>query len=127
MYMLIQKKNPFWYFDATGNILTKILRQNQPFLYSITVNDSENKIIIPISEFITTRHDSLSISKYLLSIKNTFENYAKHSSEKPILFPFAPIIITDHSWALINSILFTFNNNCSIESYLHKLTNLLNI
>jgi len=65
--------------------------------------------IIPVAEFVTTAHDQNNISKYLFSIRDKIlENSA----------PLAKTIITDHSWALINAVLLTFNG-CNIANYLN--------
>ncbi len=47
--------------------------QNHQYLYTIVSHDVANKKILPIEEFITSSHNILSISKYLLSIKSLYE------------------------------------------------------
>ena len=74
----------------------------------------KNKLILPIAEFITTAHDSVSITKYLFSIKKIFEN--SMNPNKRFIVP--PLIVTDFSWALITAILEAFNN-CSVINYLN--------
>ena len=46
MYILVQKKWPIVYFDATGNICKKIENQKIPYFYTMTFHDRENKSII---------------------------------------------------------------------------------
>jgi hypothetical protein len=52
MWLIVQKNNPLWYFDATGGVQTKI----------------------SIAVFITTSHSEDSIALNLLQIRKTFEN-----------------------------------------------------
>ncbi|CAF1151313.1 unnamed protein product, partial [Brachionus calyciflorus] len=69
--------------------------------------DVEQKVLIPFSEFVTTANDQITITKYLRSIQNKLnKNY------------YPNVIGTDMSWALINSVLTTFNS-CSISDYLN--------
>jgi hypothetical protein len=118
MWIIIQKKFPFWYFDATGSILKKIDRQNLPYLYSIVTHDYESKSIIPIAEFFTTSHTQINISIFLMQIKNFFLKYSSLCGKKyGFLYPFAPVIVTDFSWPLINSVLDVFNH-MSMMQYL---------
>jgi hypothetical protein len=60
---------------------------------------------LPIAEFITTSHTIDSISLNLNIIKNIF---SKHITEKKLI-AISPLIVMDHSWALISSILLSFN------------------
>jgi len=100
---------PILFFDATGNIHKKISFQKDPFLYSLVFHDTEKHLIMPLAEFVTTAHDQLSIAKYLSWLKNLID-------QKKIELP--KIIVTDMSWALINSVLLVFNN-CNICNYLN--------
>jgi hypothetical protein len=119
MWIIIQKKWPIWYFDATGSICKKIENQKLPYLYSIVAHDYESKNIIPISEFLTTSHTQMNISLNLMQIKNFFLKYSSLSGKKfGFQYPIAPIIVTDFSWPLINSVLDIFNNNMTIIKYL---------
>ncbi|RNA19930.1 kDa in NOF-FB transposable, partial [Brachionus plicatilis] len=93
--------NPIWYFDATGSVHKNIVSQKKPLLYSIVFSDKKNKIIMPIAEFITTEQTTKSISIYLQSIENKIP----------------PIIVSDFSWAIINSFLSVFNK-ITIRTYL---------
>lgn len=95
-----------WYFDATGTIHKNIANEKKPFYYSIVIHDVKKKAFFPFSEFVTTAQDQITISKYLGLIKN------KINKE---MYP--DIVVVDQSWALINSILLTFNN-CNVTEYL---------
>jgi hypothetical protein len=89
-----------WYIDATGSVLKRLKKQSMPFLYSIVSHDPSTKTIIPIAEFVSCSHGALAISNYLFHIKSLFSQNIKMKNK----FIFAPIIVTDFSWALINSI-----------------------
>lgn len=77
------------------------------------MHDTINNKLIPITEFVTTSNDTNSISKFLFSFRKLLEQNCLNKSK----FIYAPIIVTDFSWALINSVLDIFNN-CSISKYL---------
>ena len=70
----IRRNYPVWHFDATGSILKNIPGQKKPYLYSLVAHDQKNKLILPIAEFITTSHNSISISKYLMTMKHFLRN-----------------------------------------------------
>jgi hypothetical protein len=72
-------------------------------------HDKDNQVIFPIAEFLTTAHDSLTISKYLLSIKHHLKESDYESTVR--------IVVTDFSWALMNSVINIFNG-CTIMAYL---------
>ena len=107
------KKYPIIFFDATGNVHQDIKNQSKPLLYSMVFRDLNKKLIVPLAEFLTTSHDQINISKFLLSIKSKLDN-----NEVP------KIVVTDMSWALMNSIMFTFNQ-CTISNYLSWCFNYL--
>ena len=71
-------------------------------------HDQSNKVIVPIIEWVSTATNHINISKYLTTCKQMFEDN---------LVPFPQIIVTDHSWALINAVLLAFNQ-CSLQNYL---------
>lgn len=100
---------PILFFDSTGSIHKEIPNQKKPFLYSLVFHDTSKHKILPLAEFISTAHDQISIGKYLLTIKNILE-------QNQVSLP--KIIITDMSWALINSVLLIFNN-CNMLNYLN--------
>ena len=92
-----------WYFDATGKIIRNV-GNTCTYLYSIVMHDDVNRKIIPAAEFCTNSHNVSNISKYLLVIKREMN--------------VAPFIVVDESWALINSIMNTFNG-CSALAYIN--------
>jgi hypothetical protein len=114
MWLTVQQRNPVWYFDSTGSILKEIDSQNMPFLFSIVSQDPLTKSIIPIAEFISTSQTSIPVSTNLFFIKQTILTQIKGKKK----YSFAPIVVTDFSWALINSINHVINN-CNFMQYLH--------
>ena len=100
MWSSVRKTNPVWYFDSTGNVIKKIENQSEPFLYSIVFHDKQKKLIFPLAEFISTAHDSHSISGFLYTIKLELERSLKKES-----FQIAPIICTDFSYAFLKMII----------------------
>ncbi len=104
--------NPVWFFDATGSIHRHVNRQPKPFFYSIVCHDTKNKIIIPVAEFLTTSNNQITISNFLSEIKLRI-SLATTKNVQP------KIIVTDMSWALINSVMRVFNN-CSMLEYLES-------
>ena len=113
MWKIIQASNPIWYVDATGNVIEKIKKQKLPYYYSIVCHDNINKQIIPLACFVTTSHTVSSISTNLTIIKDLLVANINASKYHAI----APIIVTDHSWALIGSIMKSFNQ-CTVLTYL---------
>ena len=69
-----------------------------------------NSSIIPLAEFLTTANDQTNVTKILLSIKNLLSEFKKD------LFP--SVIVVDHSYCLINSIMLSFNG-CHLSVYLN--------
>jgi len=59
---------------------------------------------MPLAEFISTAHDSYSISSYLYAIKLELERTMTKRC-----FKVAPIICTDFSYALMNSVCVMFS------------------
>ncbi len=106
MWPFVQKKNPVWYLDATGGVIQKLKNQPQALLYSLVFHDKQKKIIFSLAEFLTTAHDSHSISGYLSTIKLDINQVLP----KRLSFQVAPIIVTDFTWALINAVMKVFNN-----------------
>lgn len=109
----VVRKYPVFYFDATSKILQNVQNQNAAFFYSIVCHDKDNKCIIPVAEFVTTCQTEMSISSYLMVIRKTIETH--HGVNRGLCLP--SIIVTDHSWAMINSANYTFNL-CAISQYL---------
>ncbi|CAF0972658.1 unnamed protein product [Brachionus calyciflorus] len=112
-FQIFSPKFPIWFFDATGNVMKKVKGQKAAYLYSIVCHDKGNRNIVPVVEFITTCHSTLSISKYLFSIKSLISLHYKNYEDIPL----PRVIVTDFSWPLINSVLETFNR-ISISTYL---------
>lgn len=107
---LIGRKYPVFYFDATGGLFNKIYgQQNPPFLFSLVSHDREERQIIPIAEFVTTGHTALDISQYLQKFSHFLDN-SKLS--------FAPVIVTDFSYSLINAIMDAVNK-CNLTHYVN--------
>jgi hypothetical protein len=111
------KTDPIWYFDATGNVLHDIPKYGKPFLYSIVAHDSNLNKIIPIAEFITTGHNQDNISSFLFHIKNHIKTPTKS------LLP--SIVVTDFSYALLNSVCETFNLR-DLGDYIYYTFEILN-
>jgi hypothetical protein len=109
MWKLIRKVHPIWYFDATGGVIRETVDQRQPFLYSLVAHDTKKNKMIPIAEFITTAHNQDNISGFLFHISNYFKT--NFSSWLP------SVIVTDFSYALINSVCLTFNR-CDLGQYI---------
>jgi hypothetical protein len=111
MWILIQKKWPIAYFDATGNVCKRIENQKIPYFYSLSIYDKEAKSILSIGDFITTCHTTTNVSLFLFQIKFILQKYYAMSKGiyKPS-FESPPIIVIDQSWVLLNSILSVFNN-----------------
>ena len=115
MWLIVQERYPIWYFDATGGIIKKIKGQAKPLLYSLVFHDKDKKLILPLTEFITTANDSKSISSYLADVKMEL---LKKIPTRAGAFQLAPIIVTDFCWGLINSVMESFNN-CTATIYIN--------
>ncbi len=110
MWRLIQKNNLIWNFDATGSVINDIKGQKIPLFYSIVVHDNILKNIIPIGSFLTTEHSTDSICLNLTIIKNILiENIGIKE------YQISPIIVVDHSWALISGVLKSFNHISTLQ------------
>ena len=101
--------NPIMFLDSTGTISRKVKGQKAPFLYSMVAHDPNNKCIVPIIEWVSTATNHVNISKYLTTCKYIFD-------DNSISYPH--LIVTDHSWALINAVLLSFNQ-CNLQNYLN--------
>jgi hypothetical protein len=106
-------RNPICYFDATGSVMRRVDSQNMAFLYSLIMHDPLTKKTIPISEFVTTSHTTISISRYLFTIRELLLNV-----EDSVECQLPPIVVTDFSWALIKSIVKAFDL-CEFDKYLN--------
>jgi hypothetical protein len=105
MWKVLLEIFPVWFFDATGSIIRNIPNQKTPYLYSIVMHDFIKNKIIPMSEFVSTEHNTISISHKLFYIKKSIESY---STTDGFIQP--KVIVVDFSWALLNSILDVFCN-----------------
>ena len=97
---------PVLFFDATGSVIVEVKNQKRVFLYSLVCHDMSNNSIMPIADFVTSAHDTITIAKYLLSIKTNLDDINRVS-----------IVVTDFSWALMNAVILIFNS-CNISKYL---------
>ena len=97
---------PVLFFDATGSVMVEVKNQKKVFLYSLVCHDKTHGTIIPIADFISSAHDTITIGKYLLTIKSHLD-----------LNNNVPVVVTDFSWALMNAVLLIFNS-CNILKYL---------
>ncbi|CAF0878791.1 unnamed protein product [Brachionus calyciflorus] len=102
MWEIVRENNPIWFFDATGNLMTRLKNQKEILLYTILVHDTRNKTSFPVADFLSSANDSISIYSFLIKIIEKFS-----------LFPFfqkPKLIVTDFSWANIHAISKSFNN-----------------
>lgn len=111
IWKFVREINSIWFFDATGNIHRDINKQKKPFYYSLVCHDTNLKSIVPVAEFLTTANDQVTIGKYLSDIRLIFE---KNSSKNML----PSIIVTDNGWALMNSVLSSFND-CDMKQYIN--------
>ena len=93
-------------------MIKKIDNQSAPFIYSLVFHDKDRKIILPLAEFISTAHDSHTISTYLSKIKDDLERSIPKNG-----FQIAPFICTDFSWSLLNAVCKVFNS-CDFDFYI---------
>ena len=100
-----------WFLDATSSILKDIQKQKSPFFYSFVFHDKPRKKIISIYDFVTTDNTQTSLECFMLNFKSFVQRYVPFNQIIP------EYIVTDYSWALINSVLFVFNN-CNSMQYL---------
>ena len=84
-----------------------------PFLYTIVMHDSKNKLLISIADFVSCCQNEIWISKNLFYIKGILSQNIANKNRYVI----APIIVTDFSYALINSIHQAFNG-CTLLQYI---------
>ncbi len=74
-------------------------------MFSFACHDQVKHQIIPIAEFISTRHTTDEIAKNIFFIKKTIESFfANNDKYKP------KVIVTDFSWALLNAVVEIFNS-----------------
>jgi hypothetical protein len=90
------------YFDATGE-LHKPYGDCTILFYSLACHDVSKRVIMPVGEFFTSVHTTDNISTYLNDIFN--------------LITLPKIVVTDFSWALITSVMISFNKT-DVNHYL---------
>ncbi len=115
------QQNPVWYFDATGSILKKKVVVDPIYMYSIAIHDPLRRVIVSLADFFTSRHTSMMISKYLFTIKTLLLKCTSPALRSRIL---PSCVVTDHSFALINSVLTTFSQ-CTLLEYLNHTYDLI--
>ena len=98
------------YLDATGGVVQKIPDQNKRVLYYALVlpGMGKDKPPLPVTELLTNSHSIPSISYWLME----FERKLSYTTKRRITQ-----VETDYSWALINSVLLSFNKE-NISMYL---------
>ncbi len=85
------------------------------------MRDPSRNVIVSLADFFTSSHTSMMISKYLFTIKALMLKCISPAMRAKI---FPSYIVTDHSFALINSVLATFNN-CTLLEYLNYTFHLI--
>lgn len=103
------------HIDSTGSVIKKIPNQKDPLLYSLFLANHG----IPIMEFITTDHRSISISAKLDFFMAACRDHANNG--RPIL---PSMVVMDFSYATINAVLICFNK-MSLTAYLHATYEML--
>ena len=107
------------YFDATGSLVQKIPGQNQRiFLYALVMeNPIEGRSVLPVGEFLSNDHHSSEIKHFLGFLCNNL---------KKLTTKFIPRRIeTDLSWAMIQGVTQTFNEQ-NVKAYLDFVWGVLN-
>ena len=79
----------------------------------MVAHDSENQKIVPIFEFSTTDQTSDNISIFLQKGRSLLFRYL---GLKNLIIP--PVTVVDFSWAMINSVMKTFNKDSSVYDFL---------
>ena len=103
------------HIDSTGSVIQKIPNQKDPLLYSLLLGNQG----IPIMEFITTDHRSISISAKLDFFMAACRDHANNG--RPVL---PSMVVMDFSYATINAVLICFNK-MSLTAYLHATYEML--
>ena len=98
------------YLDATGGVVQKVPHQSKRVLYYALVlpGMGKDKPPLPVAEFVTNSHSVPSISHWLME----FNRRLSHITGRKIAQ-----IETDYSWALMNSVLISFNHE-DVSAYL---------
>ena len=106
------------YFDATGSLVQKIPGQSKRiFLYALVMeNPIKGRSVLPVGEFLSNDHHSSEIKHFLGFLCNNL---------KKITTKFIPRRVeTDLSWAMIQGVTQTFNEQ-NVQTYLDFLWRVL--
>ena len=97
--------------DATGGVVRKVPGQNKRMLhYSIVSGGEDREPALPLGEMMTNDHCTASISNFLLVLQRDYKK-VKNKALQP------QKVESDFSWAIIHSVLLTFDH-CDISAYL---------
>lgn len=105
--------------DATGGVVKRLKRapgvnSGPIFLYSIVVRDPASKKIYPVCPLLSERHDTETIRHWL----TTFIRYG---------VPLPNEVVTNMPIALMSASVHAFTSCTSLEAYLEKYAELLNL
>lgn len=109
----LRKRTPLTlYLDATGNVASKVPGQSKRVLYySLTLpGGGQNVPPLPVCEMLTNEHSVPPITFWLMHFLRKLSQYTKLKVHR---------IETDYSWALLQSVLLSFNSE-NICSYLDR-------
>jgi len=109
----LRQKTPLTlYLDATGNVASKVPGQTKRLLYySLTLpGGGQNVPPLPVCEMLTNEHSVPPITFWLMQFIRKVSQYTKLRVQQ---------VETDYSWALLQSVLLSFNKE-SIVSYLDR-------
>lgn len=98
------------YLDATGGVVQKVPNQSKRVLYYALVlpGMGKDKPPLPVAEFVTNSHSVPSITHWLMEFKRRLSHITRRKIAQ---------IETDYSWALMNSMLISFNQE-DVSAYL---------
>ncbi len=104
--------NTTLYLDATGGIVSKIPNQAKKVLYYALVlpRDGSSKPPLPVTEMLTNKHNVPNISSWLLKFVHSVSKLTSVRVHR---------IETDFSWALIQSVLVSFNKE-NVDTFLDR-------
>lgn len=90
------------YLDATGSVVQKIPEQKKKVLYYALVLSGmgKDRPPLPVTELVSNSHSVPAISHWLMEFNRKISNKTKIT-----IFP----VETGQSWALINSVLISYN------------------
>ena len=107
--------NKVVYIDATGNLVHSLDNKKEFLYYEVVFrNPIEKNAAIPIAGLLTDSQTEPRISDFLQSFRHAEKRLFGHANlSQPRQFN------VDISWAIINSILRTFNNE-NLNDYIHR-------